>query len=181
MGSLAAALASMVAALTHGKKGMEEKKPEMEEVGTKAQDLKDRLASLVDADTEAFNKLMTAMRMPKKSDEQKAARNAAVQGATKEATKIPLEAAGLCAEILELADVVARRGLKASVSDAGVAAEAALAGLRGARLNVLINLQDIEDEKFKKDVTDEVNNLETKSAELKAKVLTQVETVISES
>lgn len=181
MGSLAAALASMVAALTHGKKGMEEKKPEMEEVGTKAQDLKDRLASLVDADTEAFNKLMTAMRMPKKSDEQKAARNAAVQGATKEATKIPLEAAGLCAEILELADVAARRGLKASVSDAGVAAEAALAGLRGARLNVLINLQDIEDEKFKKDVTDEVNNLETKSAELKAKVLTQVETVISES
>ena len=81
--------------------------------------------------------------------------------------------------MLELADVVARDGLAASVSDAGVAAEAAFAGLRGARLNVLINLTDIEDEKFKKDVTDEVNKLERSAAGLKVKVITQVEKVIA--
>ena len=75
LGSLAAALASMVAALTHGKKGMEEKKSQMENVGIKAQELKDRLSTLVDADTEAFNELMAAMRLPKKTDEQKTARH----------------------------------------------------------------------------------------------------------
>ena len=179
LGSLAAALASMVAALTHGKKGMEEKKSQMENVGIKAQELKDRLSTLVDADTEAFNELMAAMRLPKKTDEQKTARHTAVQEATKAATKIPLEIAKLCSEVLDLADVVAREGLAASVSDAGVAAEAALAGLRGARLNVLINLVDIEDENFKKNVTDEVNNMERSAAELKRKVITQVEKVIA--
>ena len=179
LGSLAAALASMVAALTHGKKGMEEKKSQMENVGIKAQELKDRLSTLVDADTEAFNELMAAMRLPKKTDEQKTARHTAVQEATKAATKIPLEIAKLCSEVLDLADVVAREGLAASVSDAGVAAEAALAGLRGARLNVLINLADIEDEKFKKGVTDEVNDMERSAAELKRKVITQVEKVIA--
>ncbi len=179
LGSLAAALASMVAALTHGKKGMEEKKSQMENVGIKAQELKDRLSTLVDADTEAFNELMAAMRLPKKTDEQKTARHTAVQEATKAATKIPLEIAKLCSEVLDLADVVAREGLAASVSDAGVAAEAALAGLRGARLNVLINLVDIEDENFKKNVTDEVNNMERSAAELKRKVITQVENVIA--
>ena len=179
LGSLAAALASMVAALTHGKKGMEEKKSQMENVGIKAQELKDRLSTLVDADTEAFNELMAAMRLPKKTDEQKTARHTAVQEATKAATKIPLEIAKLCSEVLDLADVVAREGLAASVSDAGVAAEAALAGLRGARLNVLINLADIEDEKFKKGVSDEVNDMERSAAELKRKVITQVEKVIA--
>ena len=179
MGSLAAALASMVAALTHGKKGMEGKKPEMENVGIKAQELKDRLTVLVDADTEAFNELMAAMRMTQKTDEQKAARHSVVQEATKGATKIPLEVAKLCGKVLELADVVARDGLAASVSDAGVAAEAAFAGLSGARLNVLINLTDIEDEKYKKDVTDEVNKLERSAAGLKVKVITQVEKVIA--
>jgi glutamate formiminotransferase/formiminotetrahydrofolate cyclodeaminase len=179
LGSLAAALASMVAALTHGKKGMEEKKSQMENVGIKAQELKDRLSTLVDADTEAFNELMAAMRLPKKTDEQKTARHTAVQEATKAATKIPLEIAKLCSEVLDLADVVAREGLAASVSDAGVAAEAALAGLRGARLNVLINLADIEDEKFKKGVSDEVNDMERSAAELKRKVITQVENVIA--
>ena len=179
LGSLAAALASMVAALTHGKKGMEEKKSQMENVGIKAQELKDRLSTLVDADTEVFNELMAAMRLPKKTDEQKTARHTAVQEATKAATKIPLEIAKLCSEVLDLADVVAREGLAASVSDAGVAAEAALAGLRGARLNVLINLVDIEDENFKKNVTDEVNNMERSAAELKRKVITQVENVIA--
>ena len=179
LGSLAAALASMVAALTHGKKGMEEKKSQMENVGIKAQELKDRLSTLVDADTEVFNELMAAMRLPKKTDEQKTPRHPAVQEATKAATKIPLEIAKLCSEVLVLADVVAREGLAASVSDAGVAAEAALAGLRGARLNVLINLADIEDEKFKKGVTDEVNDMERSAAELKRKVITQVEKVIA--
>ena len=179
LGSLAAALASMVAALTHGKKGMEEKKSQMENVGIKAQELKDRLSTLVDADTEVFNELMAAMRLPKKTDEQKTARHTAVQEATKAATKIPLEIAKLCSEVLDLADVVAREGLAASVSDAGVAAESALAGLRGARLNVLINLADIEDEKFKKGVTDEVNDMERSAAELKRKVITQVEKVIA--
>ena len=126
LGSLAGALVSMVASLTHGKKGMESVLPDMEEVGMRAQEVKDQLAFLVDADTKAFNRIIDANRMRKKSDEEKTLRQEAIQAATKDATEVPLNAATLCVEVLELTERVAREGNPNSVSDAGVAAEAAL-------------------------------------------------------
>lgn len=178
MGSLGAALVSMVASLTHGKKGLEDVREEMEEMGVRAQLLKDRLASLVDEDTAAFNDVMAAFRMKKKTDAQKAEREAAIQSATKKATQIPLEVAASCFEVLEIARTVAEKGNPNSVSDAGVAAEAALAGLRGARLNVLINLGGIEDERFCDEMTSKVDHLLERGRRLHGEIGAAVEGVM---
>lgn len=180
MGSLAAALVSMVAALTHGKKGMEASRSRMEELGEKGQFLKDRLAFLVDEDTRSFNAVMAAMRMMKKSDEEKKVRGQAMTAAAKRATEVPLEVAHLCFQALELAQAAAKEGNPNSASDAGVAAEAALAGLKGARLNVLINLPGIDDEDFCKTSISEVEDLRKRGASLAQEIATAVELTIKE-
>lgn len=180
MGSLGGALVGMVAALTHGKKGMESKQPEMEEIGQKAQDLKDRLVRLVQADTEAFNGVMKAMRMKRMTDEQKRESDQAIQAATREAARVPLEVGRACLEVLELAKVAAREGNPSSVSDAGVAAEAAYAGMNGARWNVLINLAGIEDDSFNREMTETVNELESRARDLQEDVARIVQSVIQE-
>ena len=178
MGSLGSALISMVASLTHSNKGMEAYKSEMDEVGVKAQELKDRLAILVDEDTRAFDAVMSAFRMKKKIGEDKLVRYKAIQEATKNATQVPLEVCELCWETLKLAKVVATRGNPNSVSDAGVAAEAALAGLKGAALNVLINLQGIEDKSFCDNMTHRVKVLKSSATELRDEMAEIVEKVI---
>ncbi|MCH8012275.1 MAG: glutamate formimidoyltransferase [Candidatus Marinimicrobia bacterium] len=178
IGSLGSALISMVASLTHSKKGMETYKSEMEEIGVKSQELKNRLATLVDEDTRAFDAVMSVFRMKKKTGEEKLVRNKAIQEATKNATQVPLEVCELCLETLELAKVVATRGNPNSVSDAGVAAEASLAGLRGAALNVLINLQGIEDKSFCDKMTHHVKDLKSSATELRDEMAEIVEKVI---
>ena len=180
MGSLGGALVSMVASLTHSKKGMEDLRPRMVEVGTRAQKLKDRLAYLVDEDTRAFNNVMSAFRMKKKTDVEKRARKEAIESATKKATQVPFQVADLCFNVLKIADIVASEGNPNSVSDAGVAAEAAFAGLKGARLNVLINLPGIDDEEFCKDMMKKVNTIESKARELNESISKTVQTIIQE-
>ena len=180
MGSLGGALVSMVASLTHSKKGMEELRPRMVEVGTLAQELKDKLAYLVDEDTRAFNNVMSAFRMKKKTDVEKRARKEAIESATKKATQVPFQVADLCFNVLKIADIVASEGNPNSVSDAGVAAEAAFAGLKGARLNVLINLPGIDDEEFCKDMMKKVNTIESKARELNESISKTVQTIIQE-
>ncbi|MCU0608130.1 MAG: cyclodeaminase/cyclohydrolase family protein [Candidatus Edwardsbacteria bacterium] len=148
-GSLCAALTAMVANLTVGKKGYEAAWGEMSELAEKAQAVKDSLAAAVDEDTEAFNLLMEAMRLPKATAEQKAARESAMQAGYKQAAVVPLRTARTCLEALRLALAAAEKGNANSASDAGVAALMARAGVEGAGLNVLINLGDITDEAFK--------------------------------
>ena len=178
MGTLGAALVSMVAALTHGKKGMEDSREEMESVGSQAQALKERLLSLVDEDTAAFNSILDAFRLKRKTDEQKKQRDAAILSATKNATQIPLLVAQLCYEVLDLSITVIEKGNPNSVSDAGVAAEAALAGLRGARLNVLINLDGIDDGIFCNEMTKKVDTLLKKGESFHGKVVEEVDQVM---
>jgi glutamate formiminotransferase/formiminotetrahydrofolate cyclodeaminase len=144
-GSLAAALSSMVAALTWTKKGLEERRPRMKELGDRAQALKDRFLESVDRDTEAFNAILAARRLPRKTEEENQARLAAIEQANQEATRVPLGVLERSVEALELALGVAREGLAASVSDAGVAGACALAAAEGAALNVRINLPSITD------------------------------------
>lgn len=144
-GALAASLSSMVAALTHGKKGFESVNEEMESIGVDAQRLKDQQLRAVDADTAAFNKLMEAMRLPKKSEAQKAQRSRAVEEAAKGATLVPLQTLERTLETLELCARAAAKGNPSSLSDAGVAALMARAAAYGAYFNVLINLPGIED------------------------------------
>lgn len=148
-GSLAAGLAAMVANLTVGKKGYETAWADLSALAGRAQALKDRLLRAVDEDTEAFNQAMAAMRMPKATPEEQAARNAALEAGYQQAARVPLATAALCLEAIELAAEVAARGNRNSASDAGVAALMARAGVEGAALNVLINLGSVKDEAFK--------------------------------
>ncbi|MBT3299146.1 MAG: glutamate formimidoyltransferase [Candidatus Marinimicrobia bacterium] len=147
-GSLGAALSSMVAALTHEKKEMLSSKPEMDSIGSKAQKLKERLSFLVDKDTEAFNKVMSANRLLATTEEEKREKTIAVELANKYAIDIPLETAEKSYRVIELAEMLVEKGNPNSVSDAGVAAEVALAGVRGACMNVLINLPGIKDKTY---------------------------------
>jgi glutamate formiminotransferase/formiminotetrahydrofolate cyclodeaminase len=144
MGTLSAALSSMVASLTVGKKGYEESWERMKEIGFAAQQLKDEFRADIDRDTDAFNTLYAAMKM-KKTPEEIAARDTAIREATKAATEIPLGVLERSVRAAELAGEVAAAGNQNSLSDAGVAALAAGACAEGAYYNVLINLADLDD------------------------------------
>lgn len=146
-GSLSAALSSMVASLTWSKKGMESTRPEMKEIGEAGQRLKDWFMDAVDRDTEAFNDVIAARRLPRKSEEDRRARERAIELANQSATRVPLAVLEKAVEALDLADRVAERGNPNSVSDAGVAGACALAAAEGAALNVRINLPSLTDEK----------------------------------
>lgn len=140
-GALGAALAAMVANLTIGKKGYEAAWETLRPVARKGQELKDWYLAAVDEDTRAFNRVMEAMRLPQKNDEEKQARAAALVEANRGATLVPLTVLERSLEVLELAREAAGRGNQNSISDAGVAALAARAAAEGAWLNVLINLK----------------------------------------
>jgi glutamate formiminotransferase/formiminotetrahydrofolate cyclodeaminase len=146
VGGLAAALAAMVANLTVGKKEHEGAWEEMKSVAVEGQELKDFFLAAVDRDTDAFNSLMGAFRLPGKSDADKVAKKAAIEEALKGAIRVPLEVLEKTLPVLALARRAAERGNPNARSDAGVAALAARAAARGAYYNVLINLKSIEDE-----------------------------------
>jgi len=148
-GALSAALSSMVANLTYGKKGYEGSGEDMKRVAIRAQELKDELLRAVDLDTRAFNKVIEAFRLPKGTEDQNREREAAVEDASKEAALVPLGVLAAAAELIELAEAVARKGNRNSVSDAGVAGLTAQAAGEGAYYNVRINLPGIKDERFK--------------------------------
>jgi len=158
-GAMSSALSSMVGALTHGKKGHESVYQEMEEVGVIGQNLKDAFLADVDRDTDAFNKVMDAMRLPKKSETDKAARLAAIESATKEATLIPFGVLKRSLEAAKIARVVVERGNPNSMSDGGVAALTAHTAAVGAYFNVVINLPGIEDAAFKKETLAEAQKI----------------------
>jgi len=148
-GTLSAGLCSMVGNLTYGKKQYKDVRGEMIELSEKAQKLKDFFTESIDKDTEAFDKVMDAFSLPKKTEEDIQARNKAIQDATKEATLIPFSVLEKAKEAAKLALIVAEKGNQNSLSDSGVAGLAASAAAEGALYNVMINLQGIEDETFK--------------------------------
>ena len=166
MGSLGAALAAMVANLTVGKAGYEQAWQELAGVAERGQALKDRLARAVDEDTEAFNRVMEAMRLPKGTPEQAAERDRAIEAANRAATEVPLQTARLCRQAIELAALAAEKGNRNSASDAGVAALAARAGVEGSVLNVLTNLGGIRDDAFKKACAAEAESLAAEAGRL---------------
>ncbi len=165
-GALSASLSAMVSNLTVGKKEYEDVQSKVKDLATRGQTLKDQFLHDVDADTVAFNNVISAMRMMQKTDEQKKDRAAAIEEATKTATLVPLRVLEQCVEALQLAKEVVLSGNKNSISDAGVAGLTAQAGAEGAFYNVRINLPDIQDEKFKKGVGDKANSLKDKAVEL---------------
>ena len=158
-GSLGASLSSMVAALTHEKKEMLASKPLMDEIGIEAQILKDRLADLIKEDANAFNSVIAAIRLPQNTKEEKIYRDAAIQKANEYAIEVPMETAEKCFRVLQLSEKLVDNGNPNSVSDAGVAAEVALAGIRGAGMNVMINLSGLEDLSYVEDIKNKINKL----------------------
>ena len=145
MGAFGAALATMVANLSAHKRGWDERWKEFSDVAEKGQAVLSELLALVDEDTAAFNRIMDAFGLPKGTPEEKAARAAAIEAATLYAASVPLKTMEAALKALPLALEMAQKGNPASASDAGVAALAAVAGIRGAALNVRINAAGLSD------------------------------------
>ena len=175
-GALSSALTSMVSNLTVGKKEYESVQGKVIELAMSAQELKDEFLRAVDLDTLAFNKVMDTFRMKKKTEEQKKARDAAIQEATKEATLVPLGVLEKSIRALELAKEIAIHGNKNSISDAGVAGLTAQAAAEGAYYNVIINLPDIQDEKFTKETKAKAESLKKTAI----KISDEIRTIVGE-
>lgn len=177
-GALGAALVSMVCHLTIGKKGYENVSDEMNEVLKKSNALKEKFTLLIDEDTNAFNKVMAAYKMPKETDEEKEKRRNAIQDALKNAANVPLDVMKQCVNVLSLAKIVSEKGNKNAVSDAGVAALISLAGLNSAMLNIETNLSGIKDEKFVSEMKNEVETLTSNGERIKDEIIKTVKSTI---
>ncbi len=174
--AMAAGLTNMVGVLTFHKKGYKEHWAEIEELSNAAQALKDTFLYLVDEDTASFNQVMAAMRLPKKSDEQKVIRDQAIQKSTIYSAKIPLRVMQESFKIMQLAARMSEIGNQNSLSDAGVAILQAGAGLEGAAMNVLINIPGIDDKIIVADFHKQVSELRSQAKELSEKVLASINT-----
>lgn len=181
MGALAAALGTMVANLSAHKAGWDERWKEFSDQADRGQELLSRLLHLVDEDTEAFNRIMDAFKLPKSTPEEKEARRQAIEAATLYATQVPLQTMEAAVETFPLLESMARTGNPASVSDAGVGALAARSAVLGAQLNVRINAAGLADRA-------EADRLTTRAAEIaalaissEAKVLEAVNEVLAKN
>ena len=155
-----AALAEMVANLTVGKKGYETVQPEMEALQVKAEEIRKRMLELSQADADVFIIFMNALGLPKNTDEEKAARTAAIQQAYKDAAMVPFEIGELANQIFDLAELASRKGNQNLITDGIIAAINARAAVKSAFLNVRINLSGIKDESFVAELTSKMYAIE---------------------
>jgi formiminotetrahydrofolate cyclodeaminase len=150
-GALGTALTQMVAGLPRTRHDSDEERAMLATVQGPLAELRARLLALADDDTAAFDRLMAAFRLPKASDADKAARKAAIQAATRDATTVPLQTAVACARVLDLLGTVAALGNPSASSDLLVAIGMLRAAADGAAANVRINLESLTDESFRAD------------------------------
>lgn len=169
-GALGAALTAMVCSLTVGKKKYAEYQELAEATQKKAGELKDRFVDVMDRDTEAFNIVSAAFAMPKETDEEKAARSAAIQEGLKACTRTPFEMMELAVEALELTDSVVGKSNASAMSDLGVSALSLGSALKGAWLNVLINIGSLKDQELAADYRAKGENLLARGSELADKI-----------
>lgn len=175
MGALGAALGTMVANLSSHKRGWDDRWAEFSAWADKGQQLMTELLHLVDEDTEAFNQIMSAFSLPKGTDEEKAARSAAIQEATLYATQVPLKTMKASFRAFDICKAMAEEGNPASVSDAGVGALAARAAVLGACLNVKINASSLKDREQADALVAEANELARQACECEQTILQIVE------
>ena len=174
MGALAASLGTMVANLTGGKAAYDDEWEKYSDIAVKGQALKDELLHLVDEDTNAFNKIMDAFGLPKKTDEEKAARSAAIQEATKFATEVPFKTMQKSFEAFEIVRAMIEFGNPNSVTDGGVGALAARSAVMGAHLNVKINASSLKDEAFKNDILSKAAQIEAAAIKEESELIKMV-------
>lgn len=174
-GALAAALAEMVANLTIGKKKYVEVESEMKGIVEALEVKRQELVELIDKDANSFDDVMKAFKLPKETDEEKAARSAAIQEGTKYAASVPLQTAKVAYSIMEYSKIVVEKGNTNAVTDGAVSAMMARTAVLSALMNVKINLGSIKDEKFVSDMTGEVNELEAAAIKAEKEILDLVE------
>lgn len=175
MGALGAALGTMVANLSSHKAGWDDRWEEFSLWAEKGQALMAELLHLVDEDTEAFNRIMAVFAMPKTTDEEKAARSAALQVATLYATEVPLRTMKAAERVFEIVKAMAEQGNPNSVSDAGVGALAARSAVLGARLNVRINAAGLKDKVKAAELVGEADEIAARAVAMEQEVLKIVE------
>jgi glutamate formiminotransferase/formiminotetrahydrofolate cyclodeaminase len=178
MGALGIALGTMVANLSSHKRGWDDRWEEFSDWADKGKSCLDQLIVMVDEDTRAFNRILDAYALPKKTDQEKAARKQAIQDATKYAIEVPLRVMQLCYESMEVMKAMVETGNPNSVSDAGVGALAARSGVLGAFLNVKINAASFEDKDFVRQVLSKGKEIEQKAIQLEKEILGIVESKI---
>lgn len=159
-GAIAAALAEMVANLTIGKKKYADVQDEMAEIAKSAAALQKELVLDVDRDSEAYDGVSQAFKLPKETDEEKAIRSAAIQENTKKAALVPMEVARRTSTLLPSIEAVVARGNQNAVTDGCVAMMCARVAVVGALFNVRINLTSIKDEEFVARLREEADRLE---------------------
>lgn len=171
VGSLGVSLATMVANLSSHKKGWDERWEEFSSWAEKGQSIKNELLKLVDADTTAFNKIMTAFGLPKTTEEEKKIRTQTIQEATKFAIEIPFKVMQLSYESMDIIKAMAEQGNPNSVTDAGVGALCARSAVMGAFMNVRINAGGYEDKNFVNDIIAKGKDIEQKTSAKEAEIL----------
>jgi glutamate formiminotransferase/formiminotetrahydrofolate cyclodeaminase len=170
-GALGVALATMVANLSSHKRGWDEQWEFFSGWAAKGQDAKNKLIHLVDEDTQAFNRIMDAFKLANTTPEEKAARKAAVQAATKYATEVPFLVMQTVSDSLEVIRTMADKGMKSSISDVGVGALCARAAVSGAFLNVKINAAGLDDKDFAADIVKKGTEIEQKTEQTVKEIL----------
>ena len=178
-GALAAALASMVANLTIGKEKFSQQEPEVKALLEEAEEVRQRLLGLVEDDADVFNSFMSCYKLPKATEEEKAARAAAIRSAAKEAAEVPLAIARASYKVLTLAERLVRIGNPGVITDGACSALLARAALRCAEYNVRINLGLTKDEAYNQSVQEELNNLLKTAEELELEALAVTDRVLA--
>ncbi|KPU27590.1 methenyltetrahydrofolate cyclohydrolase [Caloranaerobacter sp. TR13] len=173
--SLSASLIEMVGNLTIGKKGYEDVEDEMKEIVSICFKYREKFVNDIDRDSDAFNKVMAAFKLPKDTEEEKAARKKAIQESFKTAALVPLEVAEDAFKLLEFAAKVVEKGNKNAVTDGAVAAMMARTAVLSALYNVKINLGSIKDEEFVSKVSKQVESLESQVNNIENEILSKVE------
>lgn len=174
-GALGASLSAMVANLSANKRGWEKDVEKFSDFALEAQKIKEKLLWLIDEDTNAFNKVMEAFRLPKKSEEDQKNRKEAIENANKYAAQIPFNVMETAFEAYSGLKAMAEFGNPNSITDAGVGALAITTCVRGAAMNVKINLGSIEDENFKQEMLKSTNDLVAKAIEKEKEIVNLVE------
>ena len=179
LGALGVALGTMVANLSSHKKGWDERWKEFSVWAVRGKEIQNRLLELVDEDTEAFNRIMDAFGLPKKTEEEKQLRKKAVQEATKDAIMIPLKVMETASSGFPLIREMVEKGNPNSVTDAGVGALAIRSCIRGAFLNVKINAASLDDRKYTEDIINKGSVIEEKAILEETAILIMVEAEIA--
>lgn len=169
-GCFGAALVSMVCRLSIGKRKYKEVEDELKGVLYKAEILRKKLLDLSNKDIDAFRDVMSALKIPEREE-----KRGNIQKAYKEAANVPFEVAKKCLRVMELAEVATLKGNKNAITDSGVAALMAHSGLKGAVLNVKVNLKYIEDEQFNAEKVGGIENLEKRAEEVLRTLMEKVE------